>query len=182
MNPLTDQQRALAEANHHLVYAFLKEYQLPESEYYDVVVFGLLKAAQDYCEKRRLKRYRFSTVAWKKMECAWKDHQRYLAAQKADLSAVSIHDPISEEENAKRWEDVLHDSGAPLNAMLAELALHDLAISPKERRILQMKCSGEKMHDIAKAEGLTFQQINQLLSRLKKRLKEILYLFLWRLP
>ena len=181
MSPLTEEQRTLAEANHHLVYAFLKEHQLPESEYYDVVVFGLLRAAQDYCEKRRLKRYRFSTVAWKKMNCALKDHQRYLASQKADLAAVSIHDPISE-ENAKRWEDVLHDSGGQLNAMLAELALHDLAVTPRERRILDMKCSGEKMHDIAKAEGLTFQQINKALSRLKKLLKEILYLFLWRMP
>ena len=66
--------------------------------------------------------------------------------------------------------------------MLAELALHDLAVTPRERRILDMKCSGEKMHDIAKAEGLTFQQINKALSRLKKLLKEILYLFLWRMP
>lgn len=181
MNPLTEEQRTLAEANHHLVYAFLKGHQLPESEYYDVVVFGLLRAAQDYCEKRRLKRYRFSTVAWKKMNCALKDHQRYMASQKADLAAVSIHDPISE-ENAKRWEDVLHDSGGQLNAMLAELALHDLAVTPRERRILDMKRSGEKMHDIAKAEGLTFQQINKALSRLKKLLKEILYLFLWRMP
>lgn len=171
----------MAEANHHLVYAFLKEHQLPESEYYDVVVFGLLHAAQDYCEKRRLKRYRFSTVAWKKMTCELKDHQRYLASQKADLSAVSIHDPISE-DNALRWEDVLHDESAPLNAMLAELALHDLAVTPMEQRILQMKRSGERMHDIAKTEGLTFRQINAALSRLKKLLKDAIYLFLWRMP
>lgn len=117
MNPMTEEQRALAEANHHLVYAFLKEHQLPESEYYDVVVFGLLKAAQDYCEKRRLKRYRFSTVAWKKMACELKDFQRYLASQKADLAAVSIHDPISE-DTAKRWEEVLQDESAPLNTNL----------------------------------------------------------------
>lgn len=178
---MTEEQRTLAEANHHLVYAFLKEHQLPESEYYDVVVFGLLRAAQDYCEKRRLKRYRFSTVAWKKMTCELKDHQRYLASQKADLTAVSIHDPISE-DNAKRWEDVLHGESAPLNAILAELSLHDLAVTPKERRILQMKRSGERMHDIAKAEGLTFRQINSALSRIKKLLKDSIYLFLWRMP
>lgn len=181
MKPMTEEQRALAEANHHLVYSFLKEHQLPESEYYDVVVFGLLRAAQDYCEKRRLKRYRFSTVAWKKMACELKDHQRYLASQKADLTAVSIHDPISE-DNAQRWEDVLHDESVPLNAMLAELALHDLAVTPMEQRILQMKRSGERMHDIAKTEGLTFRQINAVLSRLKKLLKDSIYLFLWRMP
>lgn len=181
MKPMTEEQRTLAEANRHLVYAFLKEHQLPESEYYDVVVFGLLKAAQDYCEKRRLKRYQFSTVAWKKMTCELKDHHRYLASQKGDLAAVSIHDPISE-DNAQRWEDVLHEESGPLNAMLAELALHNLAVIPKEHRILQMKRSGERMHDIAKAEGLTFRQINAVLSRLKKLLKDSIYLLLWRMP
>lgn len=181
MKPMTEEQRTLAETNHHLVYAFLKKHQLPESEYYDVVVFGLLKAAQDYCEKRRLKRYQFSTVAWKKMTCELKDHQRHLTSQKAELTTVSIHDSISE-DNALRWEDVLQDESAPLNAMLTELVLHNLAATPKERRILYMKRSGERMHDIAKAEGLTFRQINAVLSRLKKLLKDSIYLFLWRMP
>ena len=59
MKPLTGEQKHLAELNHDLVYKFLNENNLPESEYYDVVIFGYLCAAQEYCEKPKLKKYSF---------------------------------------------------------------------------------------------------------------------------
>ena len=67
MKPMTDEQRRLAEANHDLVGAFLRENKLPEEQFYDVVIFGYLCAVQQYCENPTLqKRYSFATVAWKK--------------------------------------------------------------------------------------------------------------------
>ena len=43
--PLTKEQQAFATAHHSLVYKFLNENRLPEDEFYDVVIFGYLKAA-----------------------------------------------------------------------------------------------------------------------------------------
>ena len=37
------------------------------------------------------------------------------------------------------------------------------SLPPREMRIIHMKIRGDRMHDIAKAEHLTFQQINGLL-------------------
>lgn len=42
MKPLTAEQSQIAELNHDLVFEFLNEYNLPESQYYDVVIFGYL--------------------------------------------------------------------------------------------------------------------------------------------
>ena len=42
--PLTKEQQAFATAHHSLVYKFLNENRLPEDEFYDVVIFGYLKA------------------------------------------------------------------------------------------------------------------------------------------
>ena len=82
MNPLTDEQRQLAEQNHNLVHSFLKEYNLPESQYYDIVIFGYLCAVQDYCENDSLKKYSFTTIAWKCMKRELSHHHNYLKAKK----------------------------------------------------------------------------------------------------
>ena len=42
--PLTEQQKDFAAANHGLVHAFLNAYGLNEDEFYDVVIFGYLRA------------------------------------------------------------------------------------------------------------------------------------------
>ena len=46
--PLTPEQKTFAADNHGLVYKFLNENQLPEDEFYDVVIFGYLKAVKEY--------------------------------------------------------------------------------------------------------------------------------------
>ena len=45
--PLTKEQQTFATAHHSLVYKFLNENRLPEDEFYDVVIFGYLKAVRD---------------------------------------------------------------------------------------------------------------------------------------
>ena len=47
MKPLTAEEQHLAAENHDLVFAFLKEKELPIDVYYDVVIFGYLKAVQE---------------------------------------------------------------------------------------------------------------------------------------
>ena len=50
MNPqekrLTEEQSAFAEKHHHVVMDFLRRRWLPESEFYDVVIFRYLRAVQ----------------------------------------------------------------------------------------------------------------------------------------
>ena len=80
--PLTEKQKQLAEANHNLVYEFLNTNNLPESQYYDVIIFGFLCAAQEYCENPKLQKYSFSTVAWRQMNQELFKHRKYLERKK----------------------------------------------------------------------------------------------------
>ena len=66
--PLNDTQRIFADKNHNLVYKFLHEKNLPASEYYDIVIFGYLRAVQRYLTDPNLAGYSFSTVAWRAMK------------------------------------------------------------------------------------------------------------------
>ena len=166
MKALTDEQRKFAEENHDLMYAFLKENGLESSQYYDIVVFGYLCAVQEYCEKPKLQKYKFATVAWKKMLCALKNHYKHMArdilfqedtVHIEDTSAKRAHVPL---ENIAGRQDEL------IVQLETELILHALAkkLPSREMRIICMKLDGAGMHDIAKAERITFHDIKQLLA------------------
>lgn len=165
MKPLTGEQKHLAELNHDLVYKFLNENNLPESEYYDVVIFGYLCAAQEYCEKPKLKKYSFTTVAWKMMRRELSNHLKYLERKKRDCPTVSLSDFLGNMEDSLQVEDILSLENKLLEELKLNLMLHTLAanVTQKQMRIIRMKLEGYRMHDIAKAEKMTFQDINKML-------------------
>ena len=166
MKPLTDEQRRIAEENHNLVYEFLKEKHLSESEYYDVVIFGYLCAAQEYCENQRMKRYSFSTLAWKRMQRELSNNRKYLARKSRAFQTIRLQDALLETEQSCSDASWIAREEAILEQLHTELFLHDLApkLSRLQMRILCRKLDGARMHEIAKSEHLTFRQINLLLS------------------
>lgn len=180
MRPMTECERTFAEGNHSLVYRFLSANGLSEDAYYDIVIFGYLQAVQEYCAAKETQKYQFSTVAWRKMDCALKDHRRYLESKKRAAFTVSIHDPVSE-GSTRKWEDILHDDCNALKKLQVEMVLHSLVLTPKERRITRMRQKGESMHSISKAEHMTFQQINSVLEKIKKYFIKALFILIWRL-
>ena len=62
--PLTDEQRDYATEHHALVYKFLKDNHLPMDEFYDVIIFGYLRAVKRYLTEASLHQYKFTTIAW----------------------------------------------------------------------------------------------------------------------
>ena len=162
IRPLTKTQQRFAEENHHLVYAFLNEKGLPESVFYDVVIFGYLKAVQEYCEVPSLHRFKFSTLAWKRMRGSLSNYYKYLSRPKRNGVTVSFDELIAG-ENGLYWEDIISRPDELMLQIETELLLHALAsrLPRREMRIIRMKVRGDRMHDIAKAERMTFRNINQ---------------------
>lgn len=74
--PLTKEQQAFATAHHSLVYKFLNENRLPEDEFYDVVIFGYLKAVRDYFSDLTAQQFTFSTIANRRMKFCLFDYFR----------------------------------------------------------------------------------------------------------
>ena len=66
--PLTKEQQTFATAHHSLVYKFLNENRLPEDEFYDVVIFGYLKAVRDYFSDLTAQQFTFSTIANRRLK------------------------------------------------------------------------------------------------------------------
>ncbi len=164
IRPLTKEQQRFAEENHHLVYAFLNEKELPESVFYDVVIFGYLKAVQEYCEVLSLHRFKFSTLAWRRMRSSLSNYYKYLARPKRNAPVVSFNELIGCEDGLY-WQDVISYPDERMLRFETDLLLHALAsrLPRREMRIIRMKVRGDRMHDIAKQERMTFHAINKTL-------------------
>ena len=170
MKPLTVEQRRLAELNHALVFKFLNENNLPETEFYDIVIFGYLCAVQEYCENPLLHKYSFTTVAWRKMKQELFRHRQYLDRKKRDYPTISFSDIVGYAEEISGNESML------LEDISYNLLLHALAakITQKQMRIIRMKLDGYRMHDIAKAERMTFRDINKIFEDAAVYIKDLI--------
>lgn len=71
MEALSSKEREFAAENHGLIYSFLNYYRLPEAEHYDICAIAYLQAVKEWHRKPELRdKYKFSTIAFKKMESA----------------------------------------------------------------------------------------------------------------
>lgn len=174
MKPLTGEQKHLAELNHDLVYKFLNKNNLSEAEYYDIVIFGYLCAAQEYCENPNLQRYSFSTVAWKQMRQELFKHRKYLERKKRDFPTISLSEMLGNCDSL-HYEDVITLENQLMEELRMNLLLHTLAArtTQKQMRIIRMRLDGFRMHDIAKRERMTFKDINKTLRYIGLLLEDI---------
>ena len=175
LRPFTKEEQQFAEENHDLVYAFLNEKKLSEDEYYDVVVFGYLRAVQLHGKEPRLDKYKFSTLAWKMMQGELANYRKYICNPKRSTIVISLEEPIGEETDL-RLEDVISYDDC-LEELRTELLMHELAVHLPERemRIINMKIHGAKLQEIAKAEKLNFKQIGKILDNIYPTVRKIFY-------
>jgi hypothetical protein len=100
--PLTKKQAAFAAKHHNLIYSYLKSRNLPLEEFYDIAVFGYLRAVRKYSVRKDLKAYKFSTIAY---SCMWSDigtYFRSLKAKKHTADIIQFDDAIINSANYNR--------------------------------------------------------------------------------
>ena len=175
LRPFTKEEQQFAEENRDLVYAFLNEKKLSEDEYYDVIVFGYLRGVQEYCKNSAKYRNIFSTFAWKCMQNTLADHYKYLSSPKRCATVISLDEPLDGEDGLCIADTISYDD--VMSELREDLLMHELAkrLPAREMRIVKMKVRGDKMHEIAKSEKLTFQEINRLLDGIYPTVKKIFY-------
>ena len=103
LRPLAPHERALAEQNHDLVYQFLHANRLPESEYYDVVIFRYLLTVENWFRRPDLYHYQFITIAWHAMSSALHSDTK---KKRRQIKTVSLDDRIPGCEDLT-WGDVV---------------------------------------------------------------------------
>ncbi len=173
--PLTPEQRQFAADHHGLVYAFLSEKKLPESDYYDIVIFGFLRAVRRYFTEPALKEYKFSTIAWNCMYVDLCNHFKSQHRQKRTATVVSIH--ISNYDNGLSLEETIGASDELMQQLETRLLLHDLAgrVSRQQMDMVRLRSSGYSDRDIARKHNVSNNQVKKMLDEVRLALKALCY-------
>lgn len=174
--PLTKEQREFAARWHNLIYVFLREKGLPRDDYYDIVVFGYLRAVKRYFTELALQKYSFSTIAWQAMESDLAGHYKSQSRQKRHACVVSLHSAIYD-DGQFALEDVLSTQDAVMEQLETELLLHDLAAmaSRQQMAVVRMKSAGYNMRDIARNQRIPMKRVRELLEEIRLLLEVVCY-------
>lgn len=173
--PLTIEQKLFAAENHGLVYKFLSENRLPEDEFYDLVIFGYLRAVRRYFTEKELQKYSFSTIAWNCMRVDLYNCTRKKFRQKRNAEVISIH--LIPHENSLSLEETLSKPDELMMQLETDLLLHDLAkrISGQQMDMVRLKSGGYGIREIAKSQKVTMKQVKEVLENVRQILTELCY-------
>lgn len=171
--PLTHEQRTFAADHHGLVYTFLNKNKLSEDEYYDVIIFGYLKAVHDYFTRKDLQVYSFATISWKAMSRSLSNYYKNQSCQKRKAEVLSIH--VSLYPDAPTLEESIPSQENFMQQLEADLLLHELArrVSRQQMEMVQMRSSGYGVRDIARHQKVTMKQVKELLEEVHNVLLEL---------
>ena len=150
---LSPEQRQFAAAQHSLIFAYLKERQLYHGDYYDIAAFGYLRAVKRYLTEPHLRKYAFSTIAWRAMRQSIAAFHRSEERRKAAERAYAENCPVA----ADAWDELEGD-----------LILHDLAAvsSQEQYAIARLRLQGYSIAEAALAQGVSPKRVRKLLKEL----------------
>ncbi len=173
--PLTLEQRLFAAEHHNLVYKFLNENHLSSDEFYDVVIFGYLRAVFRYLTEPELQQYSFTTIAWRRMSACISDYRRKQRRPKYDANIISLHTKAS--EDSLSLEETIASPNPLMRQLEEQLLLHDLAkrVSRQQMNIVHLKSCGYNDRDIARQQNTTMKRVQELLEEVRSVLLELCY-------
>lgn len=166
--PLTREQREFATKWHNLIYTFLNEKRLSEEDYYDIVVFGFLRAVKRYFTEPALQQYSFSTIAWKNMRSCLSDYFKSQSCQKRNGYTISLH-TLTYGDEPVRLEEVISAPDRLMMQLETELLLHDLArrATRQQMAVVHMRSAGYNVREIAKTQSIPMKKVQELLEEIR---------------
>lgn len=173
--PLTPEEVNFAAKNHNLVFGFLHQYNLSENDYYDVVIFGYLRAVKRYFTRISLRKYSFSTIAWSCMRADLVNFHKALATGKRSAEVISIQTDLYFNGLPMKYSILCGQDG--MADLEAKLLFHELSgrISREQMQMVRLRCEGYSIREIAKHHKVTMKCVKQALEIARCALKQLCY-------
>lgn len=156
MEALSSKEREFAAENHGLIYSFLNYYRLTEAEHYDICAIAYLQAVKEWHRKPELRdKYKFSTIAFKKMESA--KIKKYHADRLRDAYIIFSLNDLNAEGN--EYLGQLADQRDVIREIEAKQNIKDLlsevmpALTERQRKHLVRMAEGETPIEIMRGGG-----------------------------
>ena len=176
---LTDDQKRLIEQNHHLVYSFLNSRYLNIEEWYDVAIFGLIKAAMVYEPEKG----KFSTIAyyWMQFYVTSEYKQQNLVKKRIPKSNIlSLNNKRIYDDKNEEYIDIFEESAPDISDEVIHKITCEEIINhckkEKERKVCKMLLEGYNIADIERTTKINRPTIYRYKAKLIKYIgKEIAY-------
>lgn len=170
--PLTEAERQFSEQWHDIIYKFLNEKRLPESEYYDVVVLAYIRAVKKYLNIEQLQQYSFVTISFASMRSAINNYRRSELSKAGrnihDTDEYNFIDNIADETDISEYVCVREYCSAQLEKIL-------LALNKEERKIFYLKSLGRTESEIAKVTGCeSHRGISKKILNARRRIEKMM--------
>ena len=170
LGQLTHEQQEFAAENHDLVFSFLNANHLDDNDYYDIVVFGFLAAVKNYLSQARLRKYKFSTIAFRNMKSSLSNFQKEQEQQKRKAVTVSLEYRVAGDDSSLLFRDVTPGIDSLLGDFTTEMLLHEIAarVNKKQFRVIRLKAEGYGVREIARKQRLTIRTVDDILKDVKQ--------------
>ena len=155
--PLTRMESEFAAEHHALIYTFLRAFDLPEEDFYDVAVFGYLSAVRAYLAREELRRGSFRTIAYRAMNRCVRRSPEFWMRENHGISTESYREELHSQD--------LRDTVA--EACEKVVSFQELAgkLTGTQRRIASLRCEGYRDREIAAICRLTPGEVDLEMSR-----------------
>ena len=143
LEKLTEIEKNFATENHNLIYSFLHKKGYSIEEYYNVVIFGFLRAVEIYHRKPDIAgKYDFPYIAWQYMRAEIKDHVKKENANKRKLTE-NIINLDAESDDLENLYNTIGEKSAETNLM-ENVAFNEIVekLSETQRKIARYKMNG----------------------------------------
>ena len=145
MQPLTEDERRMAEKNHNLLYSFLHRHGYDLENFYDVAVMGFLKGIQIYNRKEDLrKKYLLAFICERYMSAEIGNYFRTQNAKKRKPVETVISLDADYTELGDLYDCIGGKSANPESEIIEAELLSELLenLTESQREIVEMKLNG----------------------------------------
>lgn len=164
--PLTAEESAFAAEHHHLLLSYLKKARLDFDEFYDIAVFGYLRAVRKYLARPELRAYQFSTIAFRAMSCDVHHSREYWLRGKRCGRIVQT---LNDDQNA----DDLRDSVAEGVDNVIQFEEYTSTLTPLQQRIAELRDIGYSDREISAICGIPYKVVALEMEGAKRSILEV---------
>lgn len=170
---MTDEQKKMVEDNHNLIYFFLKKYDLPIDEWYDMAAIGLCKAARSYNEELS----KFATYACKCMFttvfCEKRKERSSKAIPACKLLYYQAEIRNRKDDDCGNFIDYMPSDENVEESVLFQITYNGVLekLKEREKNILQMMSDGYSQQEIGRKLNLSQSYISRIAKQVKNYLK-----------
>lgn len=175
--PFTEEEQRQAEQYHNMIYSFLRKKHYPIDEYYDIAIWGYLRAIQEYNRNEELKKYSISSLCYRYMHFEIVENARRnntkkrkpdggftsLDMQLEDSKETFINTIITPTLEDDFFEEYDREEADRIKNILSTL-------TPLQREIAILRASGKPNSYILKKLHITPKQLSVELKKMRGEL------------